>query len=87
MLARMSSAGLAHTNGRGASFLTARNSRIADSRAAVLRCDPRRTHLSVSSANSRSTRFSHDPYVGVKCTWNRGRLANQRRIAGVLWVP
>ena len=39
----------------------------------------------VSSANHRSTRLSHDPYVGVKCTWNRGRLRNQLRINAVLW--
>jgi hypothetical protein len=29
---------------------------------------PRRIRLLVSSANHRSTRFSHDPYVGVKWT-------------------
>ena len=40
----------------------------------------------VSSANQRSTRLIHELYVGVKCTWKRGRLANQFRISGVLWV-
>ena len=33
---------------------------------------PRRSALSVSSRNQRSTRFSHDDEVGVKCRWNRG---------------
>ena len=33
--------------------------------------------------NQRSTRFSHDPYVGVKCTWKRGRLSSQFLISGV----
>jgi len=39
----------------------------------------RRNCLFVNSANHRSTRFSQDPYVGMKCTWTRGRLANQYR--------
>lgn len=30
----------------------------------------------VSSANYRSTRFSHDPYVGVTCTWKRERFVS-----------
>ena len=33
---------------------------------------PRRSFLVVSSANQRSTRFSHDELVGVKCRTNRG---------------
>jgi len=33
---------------------------------------PLRIRLLVSSANHRSTRFNHEPYVGVKCTWNAG---------------
>ena len=38
-------------------------------------------------ANQRSTRLSHELYVGVKWTWNRGRLANPLRMSGVLRVP
>ena len=41
---------------------------------------------SVSSPNQRSTRFSHEDLVGVKCRWNRGWAASQSRITGVLWV-
>ena len=47
---------------------------------------PRRSFLLVSSANQRSTRFSHELQVGVKCRTNRGWAASQRWIAGVLWV-
>ena len=40
----------------------------------------------MSSPNQRSTWFSHDELVGVKCRWNRGWAASQAPIAGVLWV-
>jgi hypothetical protein len=42
--------------------------------------------LAVSSANQRSTRFSHDAEIGVKCTWKRGWASSHRWIAGVLRV-
>jgi MFS family permease len=47
---------------------------------------PRRSFFVVSSENQRSTRFSHELEVGVKCKTNRGWAASQLRIAGVLWV-
>ena len=53
---------------------------------ATLRYAPRRICFIISSANQRSTRLSHDPYVGAKCTWKPGRLANQFRTRAVLWV-
>ena len=34
-----------------------------------------------------STRFSHDPEVGVKCRVTRGLRANQAVTAGCLWAP
>ena len=46
---------------------------------------PRRTHRSVTSANSRSTKFSQLPLVGVKWTWYRGWRANQARTLATLW--
>src|ERR1035441_3701432 len=52
----------------------------------TLRCVPRRSHLLVSSANQRSTRFIHDDEVGVKWKWTLGWLKSQRWMAGVLWV-
>ena len=63
MLARISSAGFVHTNGRAVALCWSRNSRIARSRAATLRCTPRRSCRVVSSANHRSTRFSQELYV------------------------
>src|ERR1700722_5272103 len=38
----------------------------------TLRCADLRSLRFVSSANHRSTRFSHDELVGVKCSWKRG---------------
>jgi hypothetical protein len=34
-----------------------------------------------------STRFSHEPEVGVKCSVIRGFRASQALTAGCLWVP
>src|ERR1700704_2807631 len=45
---------------------------------------PRRSALSVSSRNQRSTRLSHDEEVGVKCSWNRGCLSSQARTLSCL---
>jgi hypothetical protein len=56
-------------------------------RSGTLGKTPRRSAFSVSSRNQRSTRFSQELLVGVKCRWKRGRLASQRLIIGVLCVP
>src|SRR3954471_5774189 len=50
------------------------------------RCAPRRSFLVVSSANQRSTRFSHELDVGVKCRTKRGCASSHLWIAGVLCV-
>ena len=50
------------------------------------RCAPRRSFLVVSSASQRSTRFSHEELVGVKCKTKRGWAVSQRWMAGVLCV-
>ncbi len=84
MLARISSAVLVQTKGLGCSFVTSRYVEMARSKACVLAWAPRRTCFSVRSPNQRSTRFSHEALVGVKCAWNRGRLASHRRISAVL---
>src|SRR6188472_1662548 len=47
---------------------------------------PRLSFLLLSSANQRSTRFSQELEVGVKCKTNRGWAASHFWIAGVLWV-
>ena len=57
------------------------------SRAWTLLWTPRRSSWSVRNPNHRSTWLIHDEPVGVKCRWNRGRLASQALMAGVLWVP
>jgi hypothetical protein len=46
----------------------------------------RRSFLVVSSANQRSTGFSLDELVGVKCRTNLGWAVSQRLTAGVLCV-
>jgi hypothetical protein len=69
-----------HTKGLGSVLWASMTVRMASSSSATLRCTPRRTCLVVSSANQRSTKFGHEPYVGVKCPENGGRLANQRWI-------
>jgi hypothetical protein len=40
----------------------------------------------VISAKNRSTRFSHDALVGVKCSLKRGCFSSQALTSGVLWV-
>jgi hypothetical protein len=41
----------------------------------------------VISAKKRSTRFSHEALVGVRCRWKRRRVASHAFTWGVLWVP
>ena len=55
-------------------------------RARTERWVPRLSSLVVSSANQRSTRFSQDELVGVKCRSKRGCASSHFWIAGVLWV-
>ncbi|CAN5210543.1 hypothetical protein BH20ACT8_BH20ACT8_03040 [soil metagenome] len=42
--------------------------------------------LSVRFRNQRSTRFSHELDVGVKCRWNRGWVASHLATPGWVWV-
>ena len=51
---------------------------MAVSSSRILRSAPRRICFSVSVANQRSTRLIREALVGVKCTWNRGRLSTTR---------
>src|SRR5512132_2920622 len=59
---------------------------MAASRSVVERWAPRRSCFSVRLAKKRSTWFIQEADVGVKCTCQRGRWANQLRIAWVLWL-
>ncbi|KQV11921.1 hypothetical protein ASC99_35700 [Kitasatospora sp. Root107] len=66
-MSRISSALLVQAKGRGCSFQSASQVRMSRSRAWTERWTPRRSFFAVSSANHRSTRFSQDDPVGVKC--------------------
>jgi hypothetical protein len=44
---------------------------------ATLVCAPRLICRCVSSPNQRSTRLSHEPCIGVKCRWYRGRYGRE----------
>lgn len=84
----ISSAVLCQTNGLGSSFQWSAHSSMVSTRWATLGKLERRSCLSVSSLNQRSTRFSHELDVGVKCRCHRRwrGLANQSLIAGCLWA-
>src|SRR4051795_10688826 len=73
-------------NGLGSSLQVSIQARMSVLSWRTERCAPRLSFLVVSSANQRSTRFSHELDVGVKCTTKRGCAASQRPIAGVLCV-
>jgi hypothetical protein len=68
----MSSAILVQTNGLGFLFHSLIHLRMSSSSSVTLRCAERRSLRLVSSANQRSTRFSYDELVRVKCRWKRG---------------
>jgi hypothetical protein len=74
------SAVLCQTKGFGSLLWCWMKLRIASSSSLVERWTPRRSCFSVSAANQRSTRLSHEAEVGVKWRWKRGRLASQLRI-------
>jgi hypothetical protein len=60
MVSRISSAVLVHTNGRGFWFQVSIQAWIERLSCATERWVPRRSHLLISSANQRSTTFSHE---------------------------
>jgi hypothetical protein len=86
MVPRIWSAVLVHTNGRGLSFQLSIQDWIACSSSATERWVPRRSPLVVSSADQRSTGFSQELSVGVKCSRTRGWASSHRWMAGLLWV-
>ena len=73
-------------NGLGSLFHWLIHVRMSSSSSVTLRWADLRSLRFVSSANHRSTRFSHDELVGVKCNWKRGCFSSQSLMAGVLWV-
>ena len=56
------------TKGLGSRLYEARNSSMLAINSGTLRNTPRRIRFWVSSRNQRSTRFSHEELVGVKCS-------------------
>ncbi len=86
MLARMSSAVLVQRTGLGSALVVSMKAVMAACNWPTLRCTPRRSFRSVSSAKNHSTWFSQDALVGVKCTCQRGRLSSQAFTVGALWV-
>jgi hypothetical protein len=63
----MASAVLVQMNGFGWSLWALMKAAMSVFRSATLRWMPRLICLSASSANQRSTWFSHEALVGVKC--------------------
>ena len=57
------------TNALGSSLRASRKSPMAAIRSGTLGKTPRRRDFSVSPRNQRSTRFSQELLVGVKCRW------------------
>ena len=78
---------MVHTKGFGSSFHASIQASTSVSSSLTLWWVDRRSLRLVNSPNQRSTRFSQDPLVGVKCRRNRGWAASHCLIAGVVWVP
>ncbi len=86
MVSKISSAVLVQVNGLGFLFQPLVHWRRSASSSVTLLCADRRSLRLVSSANYRSTRFSQDELVGVKCRWKRGWRSSHRFTSGVLCV-
>ena len=59
---------------------------MAVSRSSALVNLPRQMRFDVISAKNRSTMFSHDALVGVKCSLKRGYFSSQAFTSRVLCV-
>jgi hypothetical protein len=80
------SGSLVQVNGRKRSFQASMNRSMAAMRSATVGKLPRRSAWRVMIEKNASTRFSHEPEVGVTCRVIRGWRASQARTAGCLWV-
>ena len=80
------SGSLVQVNGRQRSFQASMNRSMAAIRSATVGKLPRRSAWRVMIEKNASTRFSHDPEVGVKCSRTRGWRSSQARTTGCLWV-
>jgi hypothetical protein len=78
---------LVQTNGWQRSFHPSMKIPIAAMRSFTEVKVPRRMAWRVMIPKKISTRFSHDPEVGVKCRVIRGLRASHALTAGCLWAP
>ena len=83
---RIWSAVLVQTKGWQRSFQPLMKARILIIRSRTDGNAPRWIAWRSMIPNQTSTRFSHDPDVGVKWTWTRGFAASQALTFGCLWV-
>ena len=64
------------TNGVAEALYASTNAWILHTRSGTLRNEPRTIARWLSRPNHRSTWFSQEEYVGVKCRWKRGRATS-----------
>ena len=81
-----SSAVLVHTKGWQRSFQPLMKARILIISSRTEAKVPRRMAWRSMIPNQTSTRFSHDPEVGVKWVWILGFAASQALTFGCLWA-
>ena len=86
MCGRISSAVLVQVNGWQRSFRPSMKALIAVTRSLTLVKVPRRMAWRVMMPKNTSTRFSHDPEVGVKCSVILGFFASHASTSTCLWV-
>src|SRR4051794_11851762 len=70
----------------GSSFHVAAQSLMSAASSLTERCAERCNFFVVNAENHRSTRFIHDPYVGVKCRWKPLWRNSHLCTVGVLWA-
>src|SRR6266540_3454268 len=80
------SAVLVHLKGLALAFQSLIHSSSAQVSSSREQKTPRSRRRRCSSANHRSTWLSHEEYVGVKCSANRGCASSHRWTARALWA-
>ena len=74
------------TNGVAEALYASTNAWLLPTRSGTPRNEPRTSARWPSRPNHRSTLFSQEEHVGVKCRWKRGRAASQRLTLACLCV-
>src|SRR5260370_42019595 len=78
------SAVFVHLNGLAFSFQNLIHCSSAQVSSSIEQKTPRSSRRRCSSADHRSTWFSHEEYVGVKCSWHLGGSSSHLLTAGAL---